>query len=165
MLRGEPLLALAERLLPRLKAAEWRDRADAALRQVDDVDLRDLRSVVSAAETAARDDESRAVAEQLRAALTARVDREHQEWLDELAHGARGGSGRAGPAPQLPPTQGRVPAPARDRRPARRAGHHRAHLRRVPGSVRHAARRGVVQPRPCPGGGHLDPDPAVRRAA
>lgn len=85
MLRGEPLLALAERLLPRLKAAEWRDRADAALRQVDDVDLRDLRSVVSAAETAARDDESRAVAEQLRTALTARVDREHQEWLDELA--------------------------------------------------------------------------------
>jgi hypothetical protein len=84
-LRAEPLLALAERLLPRLKAAEWRDRAEAALRQVDEVDLRDLRSVVSAAETAARDDESRAVAEQLRAALTARVDREHQEWLDELA--------------------------------------------------------------------------------
>jgi hypothetical protein len=83
-LRSEPLLALAERLLPRLKAAEWHDRADAALRQVDEVDLRDLRSVVSAAETAARDDESRAVAEQLRAALTARVDREHQEWLDEL---------------------------------------------------------------------------------
>lgn len=83
--RPEPLLALADQLLPRLKSAEWRDRAEAALRQVDSVDLRDLRSVVSAAETAARDEESRALAGELRTALGARVDREHQQWLDELA--------------------------------------------------------------------------------
>jgi hypothetical protein len=82
--QGEPLLALADQLLPRLKSAEWRDRAEAALRQVDSVDLRDLRSVVSAAETAARDEESRALAAELRTALSARVDREHQQWLDEL---------------------------------------------------------------------------------
>jgi hypothetical protein len=83
-LRGEVLVSLAERLAPRLKAAEWRDRVDAALRQVDAVDLRDLRSVVSAAEHTARDEESRALAEELRQALAARVEREHQAWLDEL---------------------------------------------------------------------------------
>lgn len=85
VIRGELLLSLAEKLLPSLKRAEWRDRADAALAQIDDVDLRDLRSVVSAAETAARDDESRALAERIRAGLTERVDREHQEWLAELS--------------------------------------------------------------------------------
>ncbi|MEZ5322663.1 MAG: hypothetical protein R2698_11445 [Microthrixaceae bacterium] len=50
---GDELVALAERLLPRLRSAEWRDRADSALSLLDEVDLRDLRSVVGAAETAA----------------------------------------------------------------------------------------------------------------
>jgi hypothetical protein len=84
-LRAEPLVALAEQLVPRLKTAEWRDRAEAALRQIDEVDLRDLRSVVTAGESAARDDESRDLAAQLRTALTERVDKEHTEWLRELA--------------------------------------------------------------------------------
>lgn len=84
-LRAEPLVALAEHLVPRLKTAEWRDRAEASLRQIDEVDLRDLRSVVTAGESAARDDESRALADQLRTALTERVDKEHAEWLRELA--------------------------------------------------------------------------------
>lgn len=84
-LAAEPLLRLAERLLPQVKLMEWRDRAEAALAQVDEVDLRDLRSVVSASDSAARNEEDRALAEQLRTALTARVDREHRAWLDELA--------------------------------------------------------------------------------
>lgn len=79
-----PLVALAERLVPRLRAAEWRDRADAALAEIESVDLRDLRSVVTAAETAARDEAGQEVAGQLRRALTARVEQEHATWLREL---------------------------------------------------------------------------------
>lgn len=82
--KADALLALAEKLLPRLRAAEWRDKADAALAGVDEIDLRDLRTVVVAADTGARDDESRALAQQLRDALTRRVEAEHQAWLDEL---------------------------------------------------------------------------------
>ncbi len=78
------LLALAERMLPALRAAEWRDRAVAALAQVDEVDLRDLRSVVVAADAAARDDETRALADQLRDALAERVNREHHAWLADI---------------------------------------------------------------------------------
>jgi hypothetical protein len=80
-----PLLSLAESLLPKVRAAEWRDRADAALVDVDDLDLRDLRSVVTASDAAGRDDESRQLAQTLREALSARVEKEHQSWLEELA--------------------------------------------------------------------------------
>jgi hypothetical protein len=77
-------MTLAEQLLPRLRAAEWRDRAEAALAGVADVDLRDLRQVVVAADTAGRDDATRELAERLRGALSARVDSEHAKWLEEL---------------------------------------------------------------------------------
>ena len=82
--KGVPLMSLAEQLLPRLRAAEWRDRAEAALAGVADVDLRDLRQVVVAADTAGRDDATRELAERLRGALSARVDSEHGKWLEEL---------------------------------------------------------------------------------
>ncbi|MEZ5167253.1 MAG: hypothetical protein R2695_12495 [Acidimicrobiales bacterium] len=84
-IKAEPLVALAEKLAPRLKSAEWRDRADAALAGIDVIDIKDLRSVVVAADSGARDDESRALADQVREGLAARVDAEHRRWLDELA--------------------------------------------------------------------------------
>jgi hypothetical protein len=80
---SKSLIALAEQMLPQVRAAEWRDRAEAALADVDEIDLRDLRSVVGA-DDAARDEESRALAAQLREALTARVEKEHAEWLAEI---------------------------------------------------------------------------------
>ncbi len=83
--KAEPLVALAEQLLPRLRTAEWHDRAEAALGDVDELDLRDLRSVVVAADTAAKDDVTRDLAGQLRAALTRRVDSEQSAWLTEVA--------------------------------------------------------------------------------
>ncbi|MDQ6697150.1 MAG: hypothetical protein M3Z46_06800, partial [Actinomycetota bacterium] len=61
------------------------DRAEAALGDVDELDLRDLRSVVVAADTAARDDVARDLAFQLRAALARRVDEEQSAWLTEVA--------------------------------------------------------------------------------
>jgi hypothetical protein len=82
---ADSVVALAERLLPRLRAAEWRDRADAALSDLDDLDLRDLRSVVVAADTAAKDDESREKAAALRDGLARRVEQEQTNWLQELA--------------------------------------------------------------------------------
>lgn len=82
---AEILLTLGERLLPRLHAAEWLDRADAAEAGLAEVDLRDLRSVVVAAESAARDEAARALADQLRIGLAERVEREHETWLAEVS--------------------------------------------------------------------------------
>lgn len=82
--KPEPVIALAEELVPKLRGAEWRDRADAALVGVDEVDLRDLRSVVVAADDNARDDEARAVATKLRDGLNHRLEQEQQQWLADL---------------------------------------------------------------------------------
>ncbi|MGH9068958.1 MAG: hypothetical protein ACRD0J_15930, partial [Acidimicrobiales bacterium] len=86
-IRPEPLLAMAEELLPRLKAAAWRDRADAALAAGDSLALRDLRSVVMGADSAGRDEESRLLASQLREALDRRVAQLRQRWVDEVEAG------------------------------------------------------------------------------
>ena len=79
-----PLLQLAEKLVPKVRTAEWRDRAEAAHRDLDVLDLRDLRSVVSTAAAAGRDEESQALVRDLQAGLTARVEAEHTAWLAEL---------------------------------------------------------------------------------
>lgn len=85
LVKPDGVLAIAERLLPALRVAEWRDRAEAAVADLEDLDLRDLRSVIVAADSAAKDEETRELAEQLRAGLTRRVEAEQQKWLTELA--------------------------------------------------------------------------------
>ena len=82
--KAEALLALAEELLPRLKTAEWRDRAEAAVKEVDEIALRDLRSVVSGADAAARDDETRLLASTLREGLERRIAKQREEWVKEI---------------------------------------------------------------------------------
>jgi len=112
-INGQELLALAEELRPRLRTAEWRDRAEAALADVDEIDLRDLRSVVVAADSAARDDDTRALAAQLRESLAHRVDNEQASWLQEIASALD--SGRAVRALRLssrPPKAGTILDPA-----------------------------------------------------
>ena len=81
---GAALVTLAEQLLPALKTAEWRDRAEAAIAEIDELDLRDLRSVITAADGAARDEELRAMADTLRAGLATRVDAEQAAWIVEI---------------------------------------------------------------------------------
>ncbi|MEQ8718183.1 MAG: hypothetical protein RIE08_11305 [Acidimicrobiales bacterium] len=106
-----PLEGIAEKLLPTMRIAEWRDRAEAAIAGVDEIDLRDLRSVVVAAEAVQRDEECRAMAEDLRGKVSDRVDREHSEWLAEIASTL--GDGRTVRALRLssrPPKAG-VPLP------------------------------------------------------
>ncbi len=78
------LEALAERLLPRLRAADWRDRAEAALADLDELDLRDLRTVVAGADAGARDDEAKALVTQLREGLERRVEADQAAWLAEM---------------------------------------------------------------------------------
>ncbi len=82
---SDDFLTVAAKLLSGMRAAEWRDRVEAALAGIDELDLRDLRSVVVASESGATDEEAKALAEELRAKLTERVDREHAEWLAEVA--------------------------------------------------------------------------------
>jgi len=79
-----PLLALAEQLMPALRAAEWRDKAEAALAGAAEIDLRDLRSVVVGADDAARDEETRELAAALKTALAERVEAEHTAWIEEV---------------------------------------------------------------------------------
>jgi hypothetical protein len=83
-INDEAIVALAEELLPGLKAAEWRDRAEAAMAQSDEVSLRDLRAVVAGADTVARDTESRELAGKLRDALERRSTAERDAWVEEV---------------------------------------------------------------------------------
>ncbi len=106
-IKREPLVALAEKLAPTLKAAEWRDRAEAAVAGIETIDLRDIRSVVAAADGAARDEETRKLAEQLRAGLNVRTEADHQAWRDELAQNlAEGRTVRALRLSSRPPKAG-----------------------------------------------------------
>lgn len=107
-----PLLAIADRLHPPLRVAEWRDRAEAAIKDLEELDLRDLRSVVVGADSGAKDDETLLLASQLREGLGRRLDEEHAAWLAELAETVR--EGRAVRALRLssrPPKAG-APLPA-----------------------------------------------------
>ena len=105
--KSEPLVALAEKITPVLQSAVWRDRAEAAISGIGKVDLRDIRSVVVAADSGARDEESRDLAEKLREGLSARVESEHRSWLNEIAqHLADGRIVRALRLSSRPPKAG-----------------------------------------------------------
>lgn len=111
---AQNLLDMAERLLPQLRVAEWRDRAEAAMKDLELLDLRDLRSVVVASDdpVVARDDSTRELATQLREALVSKQEREYQQWLaDILAALAVGRVVRALKLSSQPPKAG-VPFPA-----------------------------------------------------
>ena len=111
-LNADAMIAIAEQLLPRLRTADWHDKADAALADVDEIDLKDLRSVVVAADAAARDDTTRELAQSLRDALARRVEHEHAEWLKELTQTlADGRTVRALRLSSRPPKAG-APLPA-----------------------------------------------------
>ena len=84
-IRADAILSLAEELLRGVQAAEWRDKAEAAAVIVDEISLRDLRTVVAGADAGGRDEESRALAARLREELERRSAAERQTWLDEIA--------------------------------------------------------------------------------
>jgi hypothetical protein len=82
---ASPILAIAEKNLSKARLAEWRDRADAALADAAELDIRDLRSVVVAGADVARDDESRALADQIKKVLDERLESDHAAWLADLS--------------------------------------------------------------------------------
>jgi hypothetical protein len=87
------VLQLAETLLPSLRVAEWLDRAEAAKADVQELDLRDLRSVVVAGDEpiVAREESTRALAAELKAALNLRQENEHSDWLGEITESIKSG--------------------------------------------------------------------------
>ena len=80
------VLKMAEELIPRLRVADWLDRAEAAQRQLAHLDLRDLRSVVAASDDSvvARDESTRELATTLKAALVTKQDEELSLWLTDV---------------------------------------------------------------------------------
>ena len=80
------VLKIAEELLPRLRVAEWYDRAEAAKKLAGEIDLRDLRSVVAASDDpmVARDKSTRALADELRDLLRLRQEQELQLWFGDV---------------------------------------------------------------------------------
>jgi hypothetical protein len=83
----DSVLAMAEDLLPRLRVADWLDRADAAKRQMEHLDLRDLRSVVASSDDpiVARDESTRDLAAEMKAALASKQEAELALWLTDVA--------------------------------------------------------------------------------
>ncbi len=162
------ILALAEQLLPAMRVAEWRDRADAAIEDLDELDLRDLRSVVVAADQGARDDETRAQAEALRVGLTRRVEEEQVLWIDELTQlVAIGRVARALRVASRPPKAGsRLPEPLGTQL-ADAAG---AAMTAETGQERYATMIDAVATSPVcgrvvPAGVPAEPTPELRKAA
>ena len=80
----DPLLAMAEELLPRMNLAAWKDRAVAVRNAGKDAPLREVRSVVAAASTVTVDDEGRELATFLRDALQTRVTALRDGWLGRI---------------------------------------------------------------------------------
>ena len=87
---GEPeipndlLLKLAEQIYPNLRTAEWLDRADGALRGIESVDLRDIRSVIVASENVQKNDSVRSLSEALKEGFNKRVESDQNNWLKEV---------------------------------------------------------------------------------
>jgi hypothetical protein len=88
---AEPLLAMAEELLPRLNLATWKDRAVAARDAGDRLALRDLRAVVAAAGAVVLDEEGKALAQELKRRLAERQERIRREWAARVEAALEGG--------------------------------------------------------------------------
>lgn len=82
----QSVVQMAENLLPRLRVADWLDRAEAAKRDLAQLDLRDLRSIVAAANDAVieRSEACRELIAEMKAGLNARTEEEYQNWLSDI---------------------------------------------------------------------------------
>ncbi len=78
------VLTIAEPMLPMLKLATWKDRAEVAIEIANDASLRDLRSVISAADLIRHDDSTREMLETLKGLTEQRAAKLHADWLGEI---------------------------------------------------------------------------------
>ena len=83
---ADGLVQIAEQLLPKLRVAEWLDKAEGAQKILTDIDLRDLRAIVVAANdpVIARDESTRQLAEAMKAGLVVRQEAETKNWLEDI---------------------------------------------------------------------------------
>jgi len=81
---ADPLLAIAEQLLPVVNLATWKDRATATQAAGKDLRLRELRTVVAASRTVTLDEEGRALAKSLRESLERRVTALRDDWVSRI---------------------------------------------------------------------------------
>ncbi len=86
-----PLLAMAERLLPVVNLATWKDRASAARSAGKDVPLRELRSIVASSSTVTLDEEGTEMAGALRTSLDQRVKALRERWVERITTALDGG--------------------------------------------------------------------------
>jgi hypothetical protein len=80
----ENILQVAEDLSPAARIADWLDKADAAVADVEEISLGDLRAVVSSAGDVAREERTKEIAAQLREALDRRTVAEHEQWIGDV---------------------------------------------------------------------------------
>jgi hypothetical protein len=80
----QPLLTMAEELLPAVNLAAWKDRAVALRSAGREAPLREMRSVVAGASTVTLDEEGRGLVGTLREALDARVTALRVAWLGRV---------------------------------------------------------------------------------
>ncbi len=78
------VLAIAEPMLPVLKIATWKDRAEVAIEIANEASLRDLRSVISAADLIRHDDATREMLEKLKELTEKRAATLHAAWLADI---------------------------------------------------------------------------------
>ena len=76
---------VAAKLLSEYRMAEWRDRADLVLSNFEKIDLAEIRMLVADADACARTLETRSQAEEAKQKLGERTERQHGEWLADLA--------------------------------------------------------------------------------
>jgi len=88
---ADPLLAMAENLLPAVNLASWKDRATSAQAAGKELRLRELRAVVAASRTVVLDEEGRAMAKNLRDSLDHRVDALRDDWVQRMTTALEGG--------------------------------------------------------------------------
>jgi hypothetical protein len=82
---ADGLIQIAEQLLPRLRVAEWRDKALSAEKIIEEVDVRDLRSiVVTADQLVAIDEATRGLVAKMKQALVVRQETETKNWFEDI---------------------------------------------------------------------------------
>jgi hypothetical protein len=84
---ADGLISMAQELLPKLRVADWLDKAEAAKADIEHLDLRDLRSVVVASDDpmVVRDESTRVLAAELKLALKAKQESSQTQWLADIA--------------------------------------------------------------------------------
>lgn len=85
-IKADGLISMAQDILPKLRVAEWLDKAEAAKNDLALLDLRDLRAVVVGADDpmVVRDESTRELATELKQALKVRQESEMSQWLDDI---------------------------------------------------------------------------------